>query len=350
MLEVKIGTDGIVSHTSINLGNRWENKDEKIHFDIPSTFDSYNKYLYAAMMKNGVATNAVVLPIASDNTFYVTSKLTHLAGRWNMYVICRENTMDLNADKIDLTAQPGEHVFISNGFIGLVNNNYIDKQELDNQKLDTNLQIVYDELKALYNVLLDKINNDSNEKVITSYNDLTDKPKINGFELNGNLVLDDILNAVTIHKLNAKSFSGLYKVLKNQGLELDEEDVSTFLFVLTNNEIETMFDNKFVELNTFKIYKAEYNPFTNMAIVSCDDFTMDVKSEGIVRYESLVKDNSDEEVDLSTKLDVYQGIENAGRILSIGDDGNVTLVNASTVIEVDETDLDSLLEEVYSNG
>lgn len=348
MLEVNIGLDGVVSPTSIVLGNRWENKDELVHFDLPSNFDGYYKYIYAVMKKNSATLGTVLLPIQPDNTFYITSRLTYLSGKWIMYVICRESEMDLSADEVDFTGQPGEHVFISDGFGGTVNNNLIEKDTIDNTKLDTNLQIMYDDLKMLEKKFLDKINGNE-ESVITSYKDLTDKPTINGVELSGDMTVYDF-KCLPIHELSAKSFSALYKAIKTTGLSQDEEDVSTFMFALTSNEVEDTFEGKFIELNIMKIYRAEFNPYTNQAIVNCDEFNLTLKAEGIVGYEPLNKQTTESNVDLSTKVDIDQGVENAGMVLVVGDDGKVTLGSASQLETVDSQELDSMLEEVFGNG
>lgn len=55
MIDIKIGLDGKPNINKILLGNKYENNDEIIHFDLDSSFDGYYKYLYASMKqrKNG---------------------------------------------------------------------------------------------------------------------------------------------------------------------------------------------------------------------------------------------------------------------------------------------------------
>ena len=50
MIEIQIGLDGVPSQRSITLGNKYENKDERIHFDLPTEFDSFNKYLIGVII------------------------------------------------------------------------------------------------------------------------------------------------------------------------------------------------------------------------------------------------------------------------------------------------------------
>ncbi len=325
MIEVKIGLDGVPSPNKIVLGNRWENNDEKIHFDVPADFDSYNKYVIG-VMKQSTGNQTVVLPV-KDNIMYVSSDLTYLNGNWNLYLMCRQGTLDLNGEEIDLGAQNDEHVFISDGFIGTVNKNMIDQDAIENIPLDTNLQIVYDELMALKKNILDQISGGNKEE-------------------------EKVTGTVPIYSVDVKSFSALYKEIKTIGLSLDEDDVSAFLFALMSNEVESIYDGKFIELNIMKIYRAEYNPYVNQAIVSCDDFTLTIKAEGIIDYKTHSQ-NSSGDIDVSlldAKLDIDQGVENAGKILVVGDDGRVTFGDSSEVVTVNEQDLDSMLEEVYGNG
>ena len=347
MVEVKIGLDGTVTPNKIVLGNMWENNDEKIYFTMPEDFAEYNKYLIG-VMKQSVGNQTVVLPI-TDNTCYVSSSLTHLSGNWNLYVMCRELSIDLKDETIDIGAQDNERVFISNVFTGTVNKNMIAQDSIENVALDTNLQILYDELYVLKKEILDKLNEDDS-KLTGSYNDLEDKPSINGQELSGDKTLYDF-NYVPIHKVEVKSVPALYKALKNIGLTLDEDDVSNFLFLLNSNEVETTFDGKFVELEIMKIYTAEYSPITNVAIIKCPDFTMTINQTEIIDY--VEQNRESEDIDpalLDSKLDVYQGEENAGKILQVGEDGNTTLVDASNIAAVDSEELDLMLEEVFTNG
>lgn len=325
MIEVKIGLDGVPSPNKIVLGNRWENNDAKIHFDVPADFDSYNKYVIG-VMKQSTGNQTVVLPV-KDNILSVSSDLTYLSGNWNLYLMCRQGVLDLGKDEIDLGAQNDEHVFISDGFIGTVNKNMIEQDAIENIPLDTNLQIVYDELLALKKNILDQISG-------------------------GNKDEEEVADTVPIYSVEVKSFSALYKAIKTIGLSLDEDDVSAFLFALMSNEVESSYNGKFIELNVMKIYRAEYNPYVNQAIVSCDDFALTIKAEGIIGYEEYQQGSSGD-IDISlldAKLDVNQGVDNAGKLLVVGDDGRVICTDSSEAIMVDEQDLDSMLEEVYGNG
>ena len=169
MIDLKIGLDGVPSLRKLNIGNKYENNDEIINFILPSEFESYNKYIIAVIKQNGEKITKV-LPIA-NNIFYISSNITYIAGNWAMYLMCRKNKIDIEAETIDISAKNGEHVFISDGFIGIVADSSIEKELVENAPLDTNLQLMYDDLLSLKNELIEKINTP------TSYNDLVDVPE-----------------------------------------------------------------------------------------------------------------------------------------------------------------------------
>ncbi len=147
MINVQIGTDGVPSERKVILGNKYENNDESIHFDLPQEFDSYYKYVIGVISVNGES-HTVVLPV-NENIMVVSSALTYYSGNWSLYVMCRENEVNLEAEQIDISAKQGEHVFISDGFIGVVNKSSIESDIVNNLPLDTNLKPIYDDLIRL---------------------------------------------------------------------------------------------------------------------------------------------------------------------------------------------------------
>lgn len=147
MIDVSIGTNGVPSERKVTLGNKYENNDESIHFDLPQEFDSYYKYVIGVISVNGES-HTVVLPV-NENIMVVSSALTYYSGNWSLYVMCRENEVNLEAEQIDISAKQGEHVFISDGFIGVVNKSSIESDIVNNLPLDTNLKPIYDDLIRL---------------------------------------------------------------------------------------------------------------------------------------------------------------------------------------------------------
>lgn len=148
MINVQIGTDGVPSERKVILGNKYENNDESIHFDLPEEFDSYYKYVIGVITING-ENHTVVLPVNEKNIMVVSSALTYYAGNWSLYLMCRENAINLESEEIDISAKSNEHVFIADGFIGIVNKSNIEADVVNNLPLDTNLKIIYDDLIKL---------------------------------------------------------------------------------------------------------------------------------------------------------------------------------------------------------
>lgn len=168
MIELNIGLDGVPSSRKLRIGNKYENNDEVINFILPIEFENYNKYIVAVIKYNDKKITKV-LPVIDDK-FYVSTDITYVSGNWSMYLMCRGSEIDLKSEEIDISAKNGEHVFISDGFIGIISDSAIDKEFVDNIPLDTNLHIIYDDLLKLKQELIDKINTP------ISYNDLIDVP------------------------------------------------------------------------------------------------------------------------------------------------------------------------------
>ena len=134
IIDVSIGIDGVPSEKTILLGNKYENNDTIVNFDLPADFNTYKKYIITV---NRNTTR--ILPL-TDDRLVVSSALTELAGNWAMYLMCRESTIDLSVDNPDISAKENEHVFISDGFIGTVADIKIDRKLVETLPMDTNLQ------------------------------------------------------------------------------------------------------------------------------------------------------------------------------------------------------------------
>lgn len=148
MIELTIGIDGIPSQQRVVLGNQYENNDEQIVFEFPEEYSSYNKYMICVNKPLDGTATTVILPI-TDNTFIVSSSVTYLYGNWIMYAMLRQHSIDLDVENPDISAKDNEHVFIANGFIGVVNKVQFDKDSVENAPIDTNLQVLYDDMLSL---------------------------------------------------------------------------------------------------------------------------------------------------------------------------------------------------------
>lgn len=169
MIDLKIGLDGVPSLRKVTIGNKYENQDEIISFELPSEFDTFDKYVISVIKINGQKYTSI-LPII-NNQLIVSTQLTQYAGKWSMYVMAREKTsLDLNTTPVDISAKDNERIFISDGFIGIVSDSEIEKENIEALTLDANLQIIYDDLEKLRNEIVEGM------KTPLSYNQLIDVP------------------------------------------------------------------------------------------------------------------------------------------------------------------------------
>ena len=230
IVDIKIGIDGIPSEKNILLGNKYENNDTIINFELPSDFDNYNKYVIAV---NG--SESRIIPVL-NNRMTVSSALTELAGNWAMYLMCRETSIDLSQYVPDISAKDNEHVFISDGFIGTVVNVQIDKRTVERIPLDTNLKIVYDDLMNLRATIIEQV------KGLDAYYEKT------------NTNTQDIANLKT------------NKVDKVSGKGLSTEDYTTEekskLAGLSNYD-DTTVKQDIANLKTNKVDKVVFEDFVN---------------------------------------------------------------------------------------
>lgn len=169
MVNIQIGLDGVPSLRKVTIGNKYENQDEIISFTLPSEFDNFDKYVISVIKINGQKYTSI-LPVL-NNQLIVSTQLTQYAGKWSMYLMAREKTsLDLNTTPVDISAKDNERIFISDGFIGVVSNSEIEKENIEALTLDANLQIIYDDLAKLRDEIVERM------KTPLSYTQLIDVP------------------------------------------------------------------------------------------------------------------------------------------------------------------------------
>lgn len=169
MVNIQIGLDGVPSLRKVTIGNKYENQDEIISFTLPSEFDNFDKYVISVIKINGQKYTSI-LPII-NNQLIVSTQLTQYAGKWSMYLMAREKTsLDLNTTPVDISAKDNERIFISDGFIGVVSDSEIEKENIEALTLDANLQIIYDDLAKLRDEIVERM------KTPLSYTQLIDVP------------------------------------------------------------------------------------------------------------------------------------------------------------------------------
>lgn len=147
MIEIKY-IDDTPSQELVYLGNKYENLDESIRFEFEEKYHDDRKYALAFHGVDGKNKTNVILPI-KENILKISTDLTCLSGEWVISVMCRKSELDLTEDIVDLSPRDDERIMITDPFIGMVKDNYIDKKSLDNYTMDSNVKIVYDELISL---------------------------------------------------------------------------------------------------------------------------------------------------------------------------------------------------------
>lgn len=160
MIQLRIGADGVPSERKLRISNKWENIDEIIKFELPEytgvgdRFEDLNKYVIA-VFKSKTEKYTVISPIINDE-WRVPSKVTHIDGNWYIYLMARSGQIDLSQDDINIVAEEDEHVFISDGVLGIVSSNLIDGEFEDTP--DENLNVLYNDLLSLRTDLINRIN------------------------------------------------------------------------------------------------------------------------------------------------------------------------------------------------
>lgn len=136
MINIKIGSDGKPNEVTVIVGNKGENLDETLQFEMPSEFVGFHKYL-VVVNKKQEETKTMVFPII-DNQLTITYDITKEPGKYSMYVMAREYELETLEGEIVLTPKSYEKVFISDALIGVVNDTEIDGEMFVNE--NTTLQ------------------------------------------------------------------------------------------------------------------------------------------------------------------------------------------------------------------
>lgn len=143
---ITIDANGIPSLSNITVGNQWENLDEEIQFTFPENFTKLYKYVVARTYKKDTKENITRVFPLTKNKLVIGSSITCIPGTWYLYTLCKSSEVNLDTKTIDLRAQEGEHISISDAIIARVNANDINAEVIENIEIDPNIKIVYDEL------------------------------------------------------------------------------------------------------------------------------------------------------------------------------------------------------------
>lgn len=147
--KISITSNGNVAPNKVfDFGYKYENVGDTLSFTIPDEYKGYHHYLVFYMKK----VNTILLPV-TDLVFKVGTTLTRNAGTYSFIFIATESAVE-NGD-ID----GAKKVFVSNTMQGLVKDNNLNDPVVEDE-LDPNLQIVYDSLLDLQDILQDRVDSD----------------------------------------------------------------------------------------------------------------------------------------------------------------------------------------------
>lgn len=146
MIYISINTNGTPSPKEIKVGNQWENLDETIQFSFPESLTKLYKYVVARTYKKDTRENITRVFPLTKNKLVVGANITCIPGTWYLYALCKSSEVNLDTKTIDLRAQEGEHISISDAIVARVNANDIDAEAIENIEIDPNIKIIYDEL------------------------------------------------------------------------------------------------------------------------------------------------------------------------------------------------------------
>lgn len=118
----------------------------QIQFSFPENFAKLYKYVVARTYKKDTKENITRVFPLTKNKLVIGSSITCIPGTWYLYTLCKSSEVNLDTKTIDLRAQEGEHISISDAIIARVNANDINAEVIENIEIDPNIKIVYDEL------------------------------------------------------------------------------------------------------------------------------------------------------------------------------------------------------------
>ena len=122
------------------LGNKYENGVSKITFSIPSVFSDLT-YRYICF-QNEDETRAFLLPLNSKNEYIVSTIVTKESGNWNVVLMLTKSEI-INVENI---FEIEDEVLVSDMIIGIVGDNYINDEVVEDPEQEPSLRPFYEDL------------------------------------------------------------------------------------------------------------------------------------------------------------------------------------------------------------
>ena len=140
MIEIfaKVSNSKVLNLSKKVLGNKMDNSITKVIFkEIAEEGQLLKKYVVFC----GPDSKIFLFPLNSeDNSFIVTTNITHLSGNWQMLYLATNSEISE-----DGTIDDNYKVYISNSTTFQITDNFLEGN-IGEEALDENLQVIYDEL------------------------------------------------------------------------------------------------------------------------------------------------------------------------------------------------------------
>jgi hypothetical protein len=148
----------IAPKQSFQLGYKYENVQDTLTFIIPTKYYDYNHYLALQLESEDTDTTnpTILIPLNKvDNTvvFTISSIVTKNAGTYQITFLSTEKEV------VDGNIKEANQVFVSNVFTGYIIDNFL-TDPVNDESLDPNIQLIYDDLLNLRKELEQKLSND----------------------------------------------------------------------------------------------------------------------------------------------------------------------------------------------
>ena len=247
VIDIKVKQNRIVSPNRVFLGNQYEEGITYLNIILDDIFKDNHVYLF---FKNKRYNKFLIYPLIDK--FNITQKISEFDGTWYIYILVSNNKID-NIESLNNEENlfgNNDFLFVSNVICGDIKNVRFNLSEQE-EAVDPNLKILYDDLLNLKEELEDMISKSVNKPPIGSvilltvdvnpseyFNNTTWERFAPGLNLRGVDIDSDFYNVV--EKISGGESITLETVTSNEAIAVENDD--TNVEYLINNKIENTYD------------------------------------------------------------------------------------------------------------
>lgn len=137
--KIKLYRDKTFEPCRIVIGDQHENEVVRVKFALLDESIKSSDLFYYAVLISPNTKRQFAIPLDAEYSWIVSNSVTETAGEWTLHLLIK------SVEMIDGDATTGT-VYLSPPIPCLVRRNRIRLDELENQRLESGLQIVYDQL------------------------------------------------------------------------------------------------------------------------------------------------------------------------------------------------------------